>query len=197
MYCPAMTEIVLFHHELGLTEGIRDFAAQLRLRGFAVRTPDLFEGRLFPNSAEGLAYVQDLGSATVLSRAELASAEVYAPTVYGGFGFGVGSAIHLLTRKSALGGLLFHGFVSPGEGSAPLPDVPIHVYAMDSDPAFYGQSLRDTRESGEKIPNLALHFYPGKKHLFIDSSSPDFDELTTDKVLDEVERSIRALRQIP
>ncbi|WP_422936324.1 hypothetical protein [Sinomonas sp. P47F7] len=39
-----MAEVVLFHHALGLTPGVVEFADGLRRSG-TVHTPDLFEGR--------------------------------------------------------------------------------------------------------------------------------------------------------
>ena len=42
-----MAEVLLFHHALGLTEGVQAFADELRDAGHTVHTPDLFEGRTF------------------------------------------------------------------------------------------------------------------------------------------------------
>src|ERR1700733_14624393 len=40
----SVTDIVLFHHAQGLTDGVRQFAGQLRAAGHQVITPDLYEG---------------------------------------------------------------------------------------------------------------------------------------------------------
>ena len=42
-----MTEILLFHHALGLTPGITEFAGHLRGAGHTVHTPDLYDGHTF------------------------------------------------------------------------------------------------------------------------------------------------------
>ena len=39
-----MTEVLLYHHVQGLTEGVRSFADELRQAGHTVHTPDLFDG---------------------------------------------------------------------------------------------------------------------------------------------------------
>ena len=52
-----MAELLLFHHGHGLTEGVRQFAHTAREAGHTVHTPDLFEGRVFDDLSEGMAYV--------------------------------------------------------------------------------------------------------------------------------------------
>jgi dienelactone hydrolase len=39
-----VAEVVVFHHVLELTDGVRAFADALRARGHSVPTPDLFDG---------------------------------------------------------------------------------------------------------------------------------------------------------
>ena len=41
-----MTEVVLYHHVQGLTDGVRSFGDELRRSGHTVHTPDMFEGRV-------------------------------------------------------------------------------------------------------------------------------------------------------
>ena len=50
-----MTEVVLYHHIQGLTDGVRSFADQLRLAGHTVHTPDLFDGRTFATMDDAFA----------------------------------------------------------------------------------------------------------------------------------------------
>ena len=42
-----MAEILLLHHVLGLTDGVRSLADRFRAAGHTVHTPDLFDGRTF------------------------------------------------------------------------------------------------------------------------------------------------------
>ena len=48
-YLAPMAHIVLFHHILGLTPGVRGLADAFVEAGHQVSTPDLFSGRTFPD----------------------------------------------------------------------------------------------------------------------------------------------------
>jgi len=39
-----VTDVIVFHHAQGLTDGVRQFADQLRGVGHRVTVPDLYEG---------------------------------------------------------------------------------------------------------------------------------------------------------
>ncbi|MGE5211158.1 MAG: dienelactone hydrolase, partial [Acidobacteriota bacterium] len=54
-----MAEVVLFHHVLGLTPGVDAFAAELGRHGHVVHTPDLFDGRTFPDIDAGIAFLDE------------------------------------------------------------------------------------------------------------------------------------------
>jgi dienelactone hydrolase len=56
-----MAEVLLFHHAHGLTSGVRDFAERLWHAGHIVHVPDLYEGRVFDDLNEGVAYAQEAG----------------------------------------------------------------------------------------------------------------------------------------
>ena len=52
-----MSELVLYHHVQGLTEGVRSFADDVRRAGHTVHTPDVFDGRTFDTIDEGFVTV--------------------------------------------------------------------------------------------------------------------------------------------
>jgi dienelactone hydrolase len=56
-----MAEVVLFHHGHGVTQGVRDFAERLSAAGHVVHVPDLYDGRVFDELEEGLAYARGSG----------------------------------------------------------------------------------------------------------------------------------------
>ena len=56
-----MTDVALYHHVQGLTEGVRAFADELRAAGHTVHTPDLFDGRTFATIEEGMAFARETG----------------------------------------------------------------------------------------------------------------------------------------
>ena len=47
-----MAEVILFHHALGVTDGVRAFADQLRDGGHSVTVGDLFGGTTFDTIEE-------------------------------------------------------------------------------------------------------------------------------------------------
>ena len=86
-----MTEVVLYHHVQGLTDGVRSFADELRQAGHTVHTPDLFDGRTFGTIEEGMAFARETGFGALFERGVAAAEEISPESVYAGFSMGVGS----------------------------------------------------------------------------------------------------------
>jgi dienelactone hydrolase len=177
-----MAEVILFHHALGLTDGVRAFADDLRQAGHRVTTPDLFEGRTFSSIEEGVANEEAIGWEAMIERSEAAVADLPADAVYGGFSLGSVYAQRLVQmRPGALGALLLHGGgIPPSEFEVPWPTgVPMQIHASEADPwverETVDQVVRDT--GGEAF------FYPGSAHLFTDRSWHEYDETSTALVL--------------
>ena len=189
-----MTEVVLFHHVQGLTDGIRAFAEELRAGGHTVHTPDLFDGERPATIDDGMAYVRSIGDDVLGKRADQAVADLPADLVYAGFSFGEATAQRFAqTRPGARGALLYEACI-PITGDwafGPWPDgVPVQIHGMDKDPFFGLEGDIDAaRELVETVgPGLAeLFVYPGDTHLFTDSSLPSYDAdvaaLLTQRVL--------------
>jgi dienelactone hydrolase len=55
-----MTDVILFHHAQGLTDGVRKFADELRIAGHQVTVPDLYEGATFDNLVDGVGYADQM-----------------------------------------------------------------------------------------------------------------------------------------
>lgn len=172
-----MTEIVLFHHAQGLTDGVRAFADELRAAGHRVTTPDVYGGATFDTVEAGVAHAQQLGFETVLERGARAADELPADIVYAGFSLGVMPAQQLAqTRPGARGALFFHGALPAAEFGAPWPaGVPLQIHAMSDDP-WFAEDADAARELVAGIENGELFWYPGDRHLFADASLPDYDE---------------------
>jgi dienelactone hydrolase len=186
-----MTEIVLFHHVQGLTDGVRAFAAGLRAGGHTVHTPDLYEGQLFGTIDEGFAYLRSVGDEEFAVRTERALAGLPESLVYAGISWGVSIAQKFAQiRPGARGALLYEACI-PITGEwvfGPWPDgVPVQVHGAGKDP-FFGLEgdLDAARELVEIVgPELAeLYVYPGDQHLFTDSSLPSYDAGATALVLE-------------
>jgi dienelactone hydrolase len=186
-----MAEVVLFHHAQGLTPGVIAFADQLRASGHTVHTPDLFDGHTFDTLEEGLRYAGKVGFGAVTDRGVRAAEELPAEVVYAGFSLGVVPAQQLAqTRAGARGALFFHSCIPVSEFGGSWPDdVPVQVHGMDADSFFVDDGdLAAARALVDEAADADLFLYPGKQHLFADSSLSSYDAqasaLLTERVLD-------------
>jgi pimeloyl-ACP methyl ester carboxylesterase len=130
-----MTDVLLFHHAQGLTEGVRSFADELRAAGHTVVVPDFYDGRRFATLDEGMAYAEEVGFDQILERNVRSADDLPSDLVYAGFSLGEMSAQKLAqTRPGARGALLFYSCI-PITGDwafGPWPDgVPVQIHGMD------------------------------------------------------------------
>ena len=95
-----MTDVVLYHHIQGLTEGVRSFANELRQAGHTIHTPDLFDGRTFATMDEAFAFVREAGDA-LDAKADSAAQALPEGMVYAGISWGVGAAQRLAQTRPA------------------------------------------------------------------------------------------------
>jgi dienelactone hydrolase len=173
----AMTELLLFHHAQGLTRGILAFADKLRAAGHVVHAPDLYDGKTFIDLDEGVGYAKEVGFGTIADRGRLAADGLPDELVYAGFSLGAMPAQLLAqTRPGAKGALLFSAAFPASEfgGSWP-PGVPLQIHMMEDD-EWAREDLPAARELVETIDGAELFLYPGDRHLFADTSLPDYDE---------------------
>ncbi len=173
-----MANVVLFHHANGLTAGVLAFADDLRNAGHTVHTPDFYEGNVFDNLDDGVAYARSVGFGEVLARALRAAEALPTDAVYAGFSLGVLPAQQLAqTQAGARGALLFDAVVPVAEFSPTWPaGVPVQMHAMDADPYFVDEGDMDAaRALASDVADAELFLYPGDQHLFADSSLPAYD----------------------
>jgi dienelactone hydrolase len=172
-----MAEILLFHHAQGETRGFLAFAGELRAAGHTVHAPDLYDGRTFATLDEGVAYAKEVGFDTILERCRLAAESLPDGLVYAGFSLGVmGAQMLAQTRPGAKGALLFSAALPASEfgGSWP-PGLALQIHMMEADP-WATEDLPAARELVETVDGAELFLYSGDRHLFADSSLPDYDE---------------------
>jgi len=186
-----MTDVVLFHHVQGLTDGVRAFADELRAGGHTVHAPDLFDGQVAASIDDGFAIMKSIGDDVVEERVERALADLPGGLVYAGISWGVMSAQRLAqTRPDARGALLYDSAlpVSGEWAIGPWPaGVPVQIHGMDRDPFF---ALEGDIDAAREIvatvgaPTAELFVYPGDQHLFVDSSLASYDADATALVLE-------------
>ncbi len=183
-----MTEMLLFHHAQGQTEGFRAFAEELRAVGHTVHTPDLYDGKTFETLDDGVGYAKQVGFDAILERGENAAANLPSELVYAGFSLGVMPAQKLAqTRPGAKGALFFSAAFPTSEFGGSWPQgVPLQIHMMEED-EWALEDLPAARELVEAVDGAQLFLYPGDRHLFADNSLPDYDEgaaaLLTERVL--------------
>lgn len=172
-----MTDIIVFHHAQGLTDGVRGFADQMRAAGHDVTVPDLYEGKTFDTLGDGVAYAEQVGFDTIIERGRLAAEALPDEIVYAGFSLGVLPAQMLTqTRPGAKGALLFHSCVPSSEFGEWPRGVPVQIHGMDADEIFVSDGDLDAaRNLVETVEGAELFLYPGDRHLFADSSLPAYD----------------------
>jgi dienelactone hydrolase len=173
-----VTEIVLFHHAQGLTPGVLAFADELRGAGYAVNTPDLYEGETFEALDAGLAHAEEIGFGNIVERGRLAVMDMQDGLVYAGFSLGVLPAQMLAqSRPGARGALLYHGCISLETLGGSWPEgVAVQIHGMEDDPIFSTEGDLDAAEElVETADNAELFLYPGQEHLFADASLPSYD----------------------
>ena len=183
-----MTEVVLYHHVQGLTDGVRSFADTLGEAGHRVQTPDLFEGRTFDTLDEGMAFARDTGFGALAERGVAAAEELNSEVVYAGFSMGVMVAQQLAqTRRGARGAVLMYSCLPAAEFGSGWPEgVPVQVHGKEADP-FFAEDLEAAQALVDSTDRAGLFLYPGEEHLFADSSLPAYDAaaaaLLTERVL--------------
>lgn len=191
-----MAELLLFHHAHGLTAGCLSFADELRAAGHVVHAPDLYDGNTFAELEDGVGYAKQVGFGTIIERGRLAADSLPNEIVYAGFSLGVLPAQMLAqTRTGAKGALLLHAAVPISEFGGSWPQgAPLQIHLMEADEWALEGDLDAAHELAETIEGAELFLYPGDRHLFADSSLPDYDEsaatLLTQRVLsflDDVE----------
>lgn len=171
-----MAQVVVFHHALGLTDGVAGFAAALRRAGHVVHTPDLYEGERFPSISAGVAHAEEVGFDVIVERGTAAVAGLPDGLVLVGFSLGALPAQKLAqTRPGARGAVLCHSVASPAELGGPWPaGLPVQVHLTAGDPwaeedAEAARALRDETDAVE------VFAYPGSAHLFAEPGLPDYD----------------------
>jgi dienelactone hydrolase len=182
-----MAEVVLYHHSQGLTEGVKAFADALRQAGHTVHTPDLYEGNTYATLDEGMDYARATGFGVIAERGVQAAQSLPENVVYAGFSLGVVPAQQLAQTRAGAAGALFYYSCLPVEEFGTWPDgVPVQVHGMDEDPFFTeeGGDLDAARALVAASDKAELFLYPGKEHLFADSSLPSYDEAAAKLLLE-------------
>lgn len=182
-----MAEILLFHHALGLTEGLDALAERLRAQGHVVHTPDAYSGITFDRLDDGLAHAQRIGHDAFEEVARRAARTHRAADVTVGFALGAFPAQLLaqeLRRVRACA--LICGALPPSRLRGEWRhDVALQVHIAEPDDWIEEGSVDALMEH---CPHGQLFTYPGRRHMFADPSSPDYDADAADVMEERLTR---------
>ena len=170
-----MSDVLLFHHALGLTAGVESFAEELRRAGHGVVTPDLFDRQTFGSVAEGVAHADRLGMETIVARGVDAAARMEGAFVVAGVSLGVLPAQKLAQTDPAVRGALLYLSAVPVSvfGDDWPSGVPAQLHLVEDD-----DWAAEDREAAEEVAAASggeLFVYPGRGHLVIERGSDDHD----------------------
>ena len=181
-----MAEVLLFHHALGLTPGVRKFAGDLRAAGHTVHTPDLYEGETFTDLSEGVGHAKKIGFDNILERGRQSAEGLPAGIVYAGFSMGVMPAQLLAqTRPGAKAAVLMYSALPASEFGPWQDGVALQIHAMQED-QWFKKDEAAALDLAATVPGAELFLYPGDRHLFADSSTPDYDEAASALLMERV-----------
>ncbi|HEY5686062.1 MAG TPA: dienelactone hydrolase family protein [Acidimicrobiia bacterium] len=191
-----MAEVLLFHHALGLTDGVETFADRLRSAGHRVTTPDLYEGATFRTVEQGVAHAEAVGFDEILAAGTGAAGQSPAGAVYAGLSLGALVA-HMLaqTRPGAAGALLYHHGDVPVTTFGPSwpSRVDLQIHVNEHDPWCELDVVEEFVAVAGAHARAELFVYPGSTHLFLDSGLDDFDPASANLAL---ERTLAFLNRI-
>ncbi|MGC4068385.1 MAG: dienelactone hydrolase family protein [Polyangiaceae bacterium] len=184
-----MATIVLFHSALGVTAGVRRFAAALGGDGDTVLTPDLFDGETFRNVEQGARKRDALGIPELMRRASAAVEVCPLDSIYAGFSMGAAAAQYLaLSRPGARGLVLMHAVLPLAAlGASQWPPVPVQIHTSEGDPWVDDVVVVDFARAA----SATVFRYPGNGHLFTDRDDPDYDAASADLLERRVREFIR------
>jgi len=170
-----MAQLFIFHHALGLTDGVRDFARRLADAGHQVSTPDLFDGRLFTSIHDGVEYAERVGFEEIAARGVRSLGAEGAGAIVAGFSLGAFPAQKAAqTLADVAGCVLYHSVVPPQAFGRSWPSgLPLQLHLSPDDP-WAEEDIGVARELAEAA-EVELFEYDGAGHLIADSGHADFD----------------------
>lgn len=179
-----MANVLLFHHALGLTEGVRAFADDLRAAGHAVTTPDLYDGATFDALEDGVAHAETIGFEEIVARGVGAAADLDGSLVVAGFSLGVLPAQQLAqTRDGIVGAVLYHGAMPAAQFGDGWPaGVALQIHLGERDP-WAKEDLETARDLIADASGQLL-VYTTDRHLVADSSHADYDPTIAAQIRD-------------
>lgn len=187
-------DVLLFHHALGLTDGVKAFADDLRRAGDRVVTPDLYDGKVHDSIEAGVVHAQEVGFETIIERGVRSADGLGDRLVAIGFSLGVLPAQKLAeTRPGVLGAVLCHSAVPSDTFADRWPEgVALQLHFCQDDP-WAAEDLDAAKAIAEESGG-ELFLYAGSRHLVADASFSDYDPDIAAQILARTLAFLDALR---
>lgn len=178
-----MANVILFHHALGLTPGLRAIGAVLEASGHHVETPDLFDGATFPTIDEGVAHAKSIGFEVIAERGVVAAESTSDAFATIGFSLGVVPAQQLAqTHPGVSGAILVAGALPLNAFGEQWPsEVGLQIHLVEQDP-WVEEDLPAARDLSEAA-NGELFLYPGSGHIVADPSCDDYEPTLAELII--------------
>lgn len=178
-----MTDVLLFHHALGLTAGIRAFADHLRADGHTVAVGDLYDGATYESIDDGVAHAENVGFDVIADRGHRLADGLGDNLVVVGFSLGVLPAQKVAqTRPGVAGAVLCHSAVPISVFGDSWPDdVAVQLHMTEHD-ELAEEDLPAARDLAAATGG-ELFVYEGHRHLFADPSFTDYDPVQAELLL--------------
>lgn len=172
-----MTDVLLFHHVLGVTDGIRWFADELRSAGHDVTIADLWDGQTYPSIEAGVAHAQEVGFGNVIERGAALAGELPAGAVVIGMSLGALPAQKVAMTRPGIGGaVLLYSAIPAEEFGGPWPaDVAVQIHIAEEDENLEEGELEGAKALADEAADGAIFLYPGTAHLIAEKGFADFD----------------------
>lgn len=183
-----MTQVVLLHSALGVTDDVRDWADGLRGEGHDVVVPDLFGGETFESLDAAMEKVDSVGMGEHIDNAAAAVADLEGPRVYVGFSFGgaVGEIL-ALRDPDAVGAVILHGAISPSwfDITKWPANLRVQLHYMNDDQWVEYDELVAFRALAP-VGKLEEFTYPGDDHLYAFANFDDYDEQASELTFERI-----------
>jgi carboxymethylenebutenolidase len=191
--------VLVLHAWWGLNDDVRARADALRREGYAVISPDMYEGRVATTREQAKAFAGKLDEARTTTLLEAALADLggtAARVGIVGWSMGAFSGAQLAQShaKAVAAFVGYYGGVDAFDAAKPMPPVLAQYAETDEFESLDGarKAERDLVAAGR---DAKLHVYPGTKHWFDEPSRPEFDKaasaLAWDRTREFLKRHLR------
>jgi dienelactone hydrolase len=176
-------DVIVYHHALGLTAGVQEFAERLMAAGHRVMVPDLYDGETFDTVDEGVAHAEAIGFDTIIDRGVAAATATDDRFACVGFSLGVLPAQNLAqTHRRAAAAVLCHAAIPLGTFADEWPSgVALQLHTSERDPLG---DFDEARELSSQVPGSGFFVYDTAAHLVADRSLSDYDPAIAEQIIE-------------